>query len=131
MPVTSTLTRVAIPGKGNKVSEKEITAGGSVWTGIPDEIVERMIGVQAPGAIPNGSRVIKVWSEPGDLHAIGSTATVLGSHEIEIPETNMKIIGYFVTWDNMVGALAFVMDKKIREVDNEGAEPAPSDAGVH
>jgi hypothetical protein len=34
---------------------------------------------QAPGAIPNGSRVRKVRSEQNDPHPVGALATVLGS----------------------------------------------------
>lgn len=51
---------------------------------------------QAPGAWPNGSRVEKAASEPGDAHAIGSPATVLGS--IAIPNDDRLRFGYFVAW---------------------------------
>lgn len=110
---------------------KEITAGGSVWFGIPQEAIDKMVGVEAEGAIPNGSRVIKVLSDEGDLHETGDMATVLGSHKIAIPGTGMSIIGYFVTWDNTHGSLAFVQDKKIREVDDEDTPAPPPDANVH
>jgi hypothetical protein len=48
-----------------------------------------------PGAYPNGTRVIKVKTEPGDAHPVGARATVLGS----MGQATMDEIGYFVEWD--------------------------------
>lgn len=48
---------------------------------------------QAPGAMPNGTRVIKVAGEPSDTHPIGARATVLGS--VSTPAN----LAYFVEWD--------------------------------
>lgn len=48
---------------------------------------------QAPGAIPNGTRVVKVRTEPTDTHPIGSLATILGSIAAK------GEVFYFVEWD--------------------------------
>lgn len=48
---------------------------------------------EAPGCYPNGTRVEKVKTEPGDAHPIGAQATVLGSIRHPIGT------GYFVEWD--------------------------------
>lgn len=55
---------------------------------------------EAPGAFPNGSRVVKTLDEPGDTHLVGSLATVLGS--IRAPSAELRLISpyfYFVEWD--------------------------------
>lgn len=52
---------------------------------------------QAAGAYPNGSRVRKVNSEPGDAHPDGSLGTVLSS--ISHPEVMGGMVAYFVAWD--------------------------------
>jgi hypothetical protein len=64
---------------------------------------------QAEGAIPNGSRVVKVWGEPGDGHPIGATATVLGS----LGDPSFPEYGYFVEWDSHPRMAVFVRGKKI------------------
>lgn len=49
---------------------------------------------QMPGAIPNGTRIVKTASEPGDSNPDGTLGTVLGS--LGHPSVG---IGYFVEWD--------------------------------
>lgn len=67
---------------------------------------------QAPGAIPNGTRVRKLKDDPGDLHPIGSEATVLGSiHHLAVG------YGYFVEWDASPRTAVFVVPWKIEPVD--------------
>lgn len=66
---------------------------------------------QVPGAIKNGTRVRKVWSEPGDTNEIGAEATIIGSiyhHKAGL--------GYFVEWDAWPHAAVFVVAKKIAPV---------------
>lgn len=50
---------------------------------------------QAPGALPNGTRVSKVNSKPDDTHQDGALATVLGSIGVD------EVIAYFVEWDDL------------------------------
>jgi hypothetical protein len=64
---------------------------------------------QAPGALPNGSRVYKTASAPGDTHQDGALATVLGS--ICNPRVGY---GYFVEWDTHPRAAVFVADYRIK-----------------
>ncbi len=68
---------------------------------------------QADGAIPNETRISKVWSEPGDAHKIGELGTVLGS-AVCPPKLSSEIkYLYWVEWDNMPKAAVGVIDKKI------------------
>jgi hypothetical protein len=63
---------------------------------------------QAPGAIANGSRVVKILDEPSDAHRVGATATVLGSigpipDVVELGPFASAPAGsylYFVAWDD-------------------------------
>ena len=55
---------------------------------------------QAGGAIPNGTRVVKVVSEEGDRHGIGSLGIVVSSHG-PIPFRGKSEYGYFILWDDM------------------------------
>ncbi len=66
---------------------------------------------QAEGAIPNGARVRKSSSDPGDAHAVGSLATVLGSLGPLEGE-----FGYFVLWDDLA-APVFVVGRKLERVE--------------
>lgn len=50
---------------------------------------------EVPGGWPNGSRVVKRGSEPGDAHADGTLGTVIGS--IAAPGA-LGVALYFVEW---------------------------------
>jgi hypothetical protein len=63
---------------------------------------------QMPGAIRNGTRVVKVRTEAGDTHPVGSLATVLGS--MGHPDVG---IGYFVEWDARPRFAVLVVADKI------------------
>lgn len=66
---------------------------------------------QMPGAIRNGTRVVKVRTEARDTHPVGSLATVLGS--MGHPDVG---IGYFVEWDARPRWAVFVIAWKIAPV---------------
>lgn len=101
---------------------------GDKVVGIPNEAVGMLVGVEAKGAIPNGARFEKNRSEPDDMHAKGDRGTILGSHYIDPQAEGLEpMIGYFVEWDNMPGALGFVIGSKIKEVRDA---PRP-DAKLH
>ena len=76
---------------------------------------------QAPGAIANGSRIVKTWDERGDTHKVGSLGTVLGS--IAADEATAKIAPgvqffYFVEWDAHPRMAVGVNSKKIAAVNS-------------
>jgi hypothetical protein len=64
------------------------------------------------GAIRNGAKVIKVTTEEGDTHILGSCATIIGSvHESALG------YGYFVQWDgDDADNIMFIVGKKIAEL---------------
>lgn len=63
----------------------------------------------APGAIPRGWPIIKVFSELGDTNPVGTKGKVIGSM------TDGKVMGYFVEWETMPGVPVFVADFKIQK----------------
>jgi hypothetical protein len=73
---------------------------------------------QVPGAIPNGTRVRKVKTEPVDTHPIGAEATVLGSIAIEHPELG---VAYFVEWDAKPKVAVLVVSWKIAPIEEAAA----------
>lgn len=72
---------------------------------------------EAPGALPNGTRVRKVETEPEDAHPIGSLATVLGSvyHAVHG-------FGYFVEWDAKPRFAVLVIARKIAHEQSAAAK---------
>lgn len=68
-----------------------------------------MIEGQAEGAdvIPNGSAIVKVWSEPGDANPVGTKGKVLASARAG------DSLGYFVEWETYPGVPVFLHPKKI------------------
>ncbi|MFQ5874778.1 MAG: hypothetical protein ACE5JL_13425 [Dehalococcoidia bacterium] len=71
---------------------------------------------QAPGAIPNGTRVEKINSEPGDGHPDGTTGRVIGSVAVEDPRLPARYV-YFVEWVDLPAVPVAVGDNRIREVE--------------
>lgn len=73
---------------------------------------------QAPGAYPNGSRIMKVGAEDGDSTPLGTGGTVLGSLDGSTlgfvnPHGEVIRFGYFVEWDDRPRTAVFVCDWKI------------------
>jgi hypothetical protein len=72
---------------------------------------------QAPGAIPNGARIVKRNSEQRDSQVDGALGTVLGS--IRTPGALAAREGvpylYFVEWDALPRCAVGVISTKIRE----------------
>lgn len=54
---------------------------------------------QAQGALPNGTRVRKVWTLPGDAHQNGTRAVVLSSTGPHIYADGTTYYMYRVLWD--------------------------------
>lgn len=68
---------------------------------------------QAPGALPNDTRIRKVNAEPNDGHRNGATGRVLGSMR------GGPILGYFVEWDDLPQMAMFVASSRIRRQTEE------------
>jgi hypothetical protein len=63
---------------------------------------------EAPGAIPNGTRIVKVWSENDKETPVGTNGTVLGS--ISHPNVGLA---YFIEWDSRPRQAVLNVEKKI------------------
>lgn len=87
---------------------------------------------QAPGAIPNGTRIVKHYAEAWDANPVGAHGVVLGSMmddqlgllvgELLAPalrngNTNSKYL-YFIEWDNNPGRAVVVLGAKIKRADS-------------
>lgn len=73
---------------------------------------------QAPGAHPNGSRVVKVREEDGDSTPLGTGGTVLGSLDgsalgYRNPDGSVVRFAYFVEWEDKPRVAVGVLDWKI------------------
>jgi len=85
--------------------------------------VNVLIGL-AEGNIPNGARVVKVNSEPGDAHQDGTLGTVVGALEAnvevraELRRQGVKQIEwmYWVKWDDVPEIPAAIADYRIKAI---------------
>lgn len=72
----------------------------------------------AEGALPNGTRIVKRASEPGDSHRDGALGTVLGS--VRAPDGN-PVQGvlhcYFIEWDARPRCAVGTIDLKVKRAD--------------
>lgn len=69
---------------------------------------------QAPGAIPNGTRIVKTNSESGDSNPDGSMGTVLGSmHADELG------LAYFIEWDRYPRVAVGTIALKIKRPEDQ------------
>jgi hypothetical protein len=68
---------------------------------------------QAKGALANGTRIVKVNSEPGDAHPDGTPGVILGS--ISHPAIWDGAVCYFVEWAPARRKAVAVMGFKLRE----------------
>lgn len=80
---------------------------------------------EAPGAIPNGTRVRKAREDvSGDLTPLGMQGTVLASHllpegaDVSSPLGIPVKYAYFVEWDDKPGLPIGCGDWKIERIDN-------------
>jgi hypothetical protein len=67
---------------------------------------------EAPGAWPNGTKVRKANSEPGDGHRDGALAVVRGSVG---PDPRWGYFGYFVEWDDLPGVPVFIASPRLEK----------------
>lgn len=70
---------------------------------------------RAKGAWPNGSRVVKVFSEEDDTHELGARAVILGSMRMPDGEEDLGIL-YFVEWDSDPGVAVACVAAKLKLV---------------
>jgi hypothetical protein len=70
---------------------------------------------QAPGAIPNGTRIVKQNSLKGDSQLDGALGSVLGSLKTpaELAASSGVAYFYFVEWDALPRVAVGVMSTKI------------------
>jgi hypothetical protein len=75
---------------------------------------------QAPGALPNGSTVMKTLDAPGDSHELGARATVLGSigPQPESVDVGDRVVPagayvYFVEWEDAPRAAVAVTSDRV------------------
>lgn len=68
---------------------------------------------QVKGAYANGSRVMKIFSDPGDGTPLGTEATVLGSIWAA---ARPNVVLYFVEWDDKPRVAVAVANHKIGPV---------------
>jgi hypothetical protein len=75
----------------------------------------------APGAWPKGTRVVKAWNEPGDMHGLGAPATVRGSVDREEYPVAIELetgeVVYCVEWDDAPGKPVFCRGKKLARAE--------------
>lgn len=72
---------------------------------------------EAKGALPNGTRICKTCSQPGDTHPDGTQGTVIGSMgPVFIPEFPNDAYFYFVEWDSLPGLPCGIAQHRIARV---------------
>jgi hypothetical protein len=74
---------------------------------------------QAPGAMPNGTRIVKAALEAGDAHPLGSAGRIIGSIAADY-ETARRFDApffYFVEWDDAPRIAIGVNSAKIKCAD--------------
>jgi len=64
---------------------------------------------QAKGAMPNGTRIVKVKTEKGDANPVGTKGVIVGS----LGHPSLADIGYFVKWDSAPDIPMVVLSWKI------------------
>ena len=85
------------------------------------DLLPKELHGEARGAIPNGTRIVKVFAEPGDANPVGTTGVVLASHAVPQAElATLPAVGgavspfvYFVEWDTFLGQPVGVISVKI------------------
>lgn len=89
---------------------------------VPGTQATFMIHGEAEGAIPNGTRILKVASYSGDASDVGERGTVLSSLDVPEDMKNDPVTGnpikyaYFVEWDHTPGVPVLITDFKIAEL---------------
>lgn len=78
---------------------------------------------QAEGAIPNGTPIVKVNTEQGDINPTGTKGIVLGSVPVDLPPNILERLSeaarqakffYFVEWESTPGVPVGIGDWKIK-----------------
>lgn len=67
---------------------------------------------QAPGAIANGTRLVKCASEPGDITPVGTHGEVVGSVG-PFQHDGQEMLAYFVRWDDKPNVVVFAIGWKV------------------
>jgi len=75
-----------------------------------DLVLRHLLGRQAEGALPNGTRIRKGPSEPGDIHKAGALGTVRGSFGPMEHEGLARVFCYICEFDDVPDAYVFIHD---------------------
>lgn len=78
---------------------------------------------EAPGALPNGTRIEKTGAEPDDYHGDGAKGTILGSVTAEDCAQHLgqkpgggSELAYFVEWDNMPKYAVGISQRRVKKI---------------
>src|SRR5215470_20241397 len=84
--------------------------------------------VTGPGAIPSGTRVVKLPTPEKDAHAPGSMATVIGSFKVDPPVPGFSRVKYMycLEWDDMPRLPVFCADLRECSDDDGQSKTTPS-----
>ena len=73
---------------------------------------------EAPGALPNGTRILKINSKDEDTHGDGAAGTVTGSLSVpEEPEFADETYFYFIEWDDLPALPIGIRGSRIRAAE--------------
>ena len=80
--------------------------------GIGPELAVQLTGTdQAPGALANGSAIVKIGSEPGDAHQDGAPGRVLASMGVG------EFLTYCVEWADLPGTPVWIAAHRVKLVE--------------
>lgn len=82
------------------------------------DYIGKFVRDQAAGAIPNGHRIVKMNTQPGDLNRDGATGTVIGSIDVvkaapSLANEHRTRYLYFIEWDEMPKVVVAIKDFRI------------------
>ena len=74
---------------------------------------------EAAGAIPNGRKIVKINTQPGDINKHGATGTVIGSVDCvksapELANRYRVRFLYFIEWHEMPNVVVAIKESRIR-----------------
>ena len=88
------------------------------WAGEPSQIV--YVTSEAEGALPNGSMVEKMNSEPSDAHQDGALGRVRGSKGPFQVGTVTMLYVYWVEWADFPGVPVAILSHRIKPYNQKG-----------
>jgi hypothetical protein len=71
-------------------------------------LMRYVLGAEALGALPNGTRFRKGKTNPGDIHPEGARGTICGSCGPFAHEGSPRVFAYLVAFDDTPSAYVFI-----------------------